>query len=230
MKKTSKHSFIGLAAVTSFLCLASFAVRAQFQGVPVNPVANPGGAQPIARPANAGVSSGEIRITNLIDIRKEYLQSLQQLGNRSGGKQKKWGVFEATFDTAKEWTDEMSVTFFVMLLNDKPAVGEKPMSLYTATFEYDDVKMGRDHKVGVVLPPGPTERYGKPIGFAVQISIGGRPAGESGSAEGTLRQTEKWWTKPEVLNHQNVQKRTGLIERTKSVFALVDTDSYEIAK
>ncbi|MCL1910262.1 MAG: hypothetical protein FWG05_04935 [Kiritimatiellaeota bacterium] len=232
--KTPKSTFsAGLAVGTALLCLAGIFAHAQFGGGPATTTITPPGARPGAGAANV---DGMIRVSNngLTDLGKDFAQRAPNVGNRSGGRAKTWGVFDVTFDTAPEWIDDMSITYFLMLENDKAKQGEKRMSLFTATFEYADIPggaMGRDHKAGVVLPPNTLLRYGKPIGFAVQFSVGGQSAGDGyGTATGSLRGQDKWWINNNVIGSEAVQKRTGLIERSKSVFSVADPDSYEVAK
>ena len=226
MSKARLPIVAGLVSGAVLVCIAAFVAHAQLN---VTQIRQPGVAPAAGGGGAANAAAGQFKITNITrpDLR-DATQRAQSLGNRSGSKQKLWGVFDVTFDASANWTDEISITYFVMLQNDRPGPNEKPMTLFTATYNYADVKGGRDNKAGVVLAPNTLERYGKPLGFAVQIIAGGGVADEKGL--GNLPSKDKWWTDNTVLNHQNVQRRDGLVERSKSVFALVDTDSYEIAK
>lgn len=172
-----------------------------------------------------------LRIRKLTDLNKEYRQRASTLGTRSV-KPRDWGVFDVTFDTAPEWIDELTVTFTIMLHNDKAKQGEKPMSLMTLTVMYSDIAQGRDRKAGVVISPPALERYGSPIGFSAQIFVAGQLAAEEGVVTGALRkQPEMWWKNPQIVDSPNVQKRDGyMVERSKSVFNLVDIDAYEAGK
>ena len=219
MKSIPQSLSTGIAASAVSLCLAISAF-AQFNALTV--------PTPAAVVPTGAAASAE----NIINIRsltepKDASQRATPLGNRSG-RQKQWGVFDVTFDTAPEWLDEITITYTVLLNNPKAKPGEKQMSLYTFTADYADVAMGREHKAGVVLPPAALLRYGAPIGFAVKISVGGRTV-ERGTPD-KIGNIAKWWSDPAVTSHQNVQKREGLMERGKSPFALVDIDSYEVAK
>jgi hypothetical protein len=223
MKSSHNSLFTGLAIGAAFVCFAqSASAQAGLQVTPPSGIV-PGAAAGGAAPAIENM----IRIRSLTDL-KDIPQRVTPLGNRSG-KQKYWGVFDAVFDTTPDWLDEVTVTYTVILQNPRPKQGEKPMSLYTLTVDYADVASGRDHKVGAVLPPAALLRYGAPIGFAAQFSIGGRPAGELG-VPNVLNGAQKWWSNSAVLNSPQVQKRDGLMERGKSPFALVDIDNYEVAK
>ena len=183
--------------------------------------------QPIAQGAEI------LRIKSVTDLGREYQQRAIGLGAKSP-KSKTWGVFDVVFDTAPLWIDELTVTYSVMLSNDKVQQGEKPMSLMKLTVEYADIAQGRDHRAGVVVPAVALERYGKPIGFAVQIFVGGNPVAEAGVVDGFLKDPkvrERWWANSAVTDSPAVQKRDGyLVERSKSVFSLVDIDSYEAGR
>jgi len=183
------------------------------------------GNQPGTQPA-----SEILRIRKMTDLNRDYRQRAIQLGNRSG-RPRDWGVFDVSFDVGPEWVDEMTIIYTVMLQNDKAKPGEKALSLMTVTAMYSDVEQGRDRKAGVVVSPSALDRYGSPIGFAVQIFVAGQLAAEQGIGKGLLGNQQDWWKKPEIIDSQLVQKRDGyLVERSKSVFNLVDLDAYEAGK
>ena len=102
------------------------------------------------------------------------------------------------------------------------------MSFFTLTLSYSDIARGRDHKVGAVLQPAALLRYGKPIGVAAKISVGGKEVDAKADGEGLLKGAEKWWENPKIVDSPKVQKRDGyLIDRMKSPFQLQDNDNYE---
>ena len=208
---------------TAFVFLALLA----FAGV-VALVPGPAFSQavPVAAPQRA---DAVMRIRSLTELGRNCLQRAPNVGLKST-KVRNWGVFDVVFDTAPEWIDEMSVTFTVMVQNPKPKDGERPFSLYQVTSIYKDVAMGRDHKVGAVLIPEGMERYGEPVGFAAQFHIGGVVVAEMGNGIGYLKGVDKWWANPQVVDSPTVQKREGyLLERSKTVFAMVEVDSYEVS-
>ena len=148
----------------------------------------------------------------------------------AGTRNKHWGVLDVTFTTVPEWVDDMSVTFYVMLQNPKadPKKGEKPMSFFTLTLSYSDIARGKDHKVGAVLQPAALLRYGKAIGLAAKISVGGKEVATIADGDGRLKTAEKWWEDPKIVDAPVVQRRDGyLIDRMKSPFQLQDNDNYE---
>lgn len=171
-----------------------------------------------------------VRIKKLSALDRDCRQNSVGLGGKSA-KAKVWGVFNVTFDTAPEWIDALSITYTVMLQNDKAKAGEKLFSLMQVTSIYPDLAMGRDHQAGAILVPAGFERYGRPIGFAVQMFVDGNLVAEEGLGEGSLKGVPKWWLNPTVMESPKMQKLNGyLVERSKSVFALVDLDSYEVSR
>ncbi len=171
-----------------------------------------------------------LRIKSVTDLGREYQQRAIGMGAKTA-RPKTWGVFDVVFDTAPLWINELTITYSLMLFNDKANQGEKALSLMKLTVEYRDIAQGREHRAGVVLPAVALERYGKPIGFAAQLFIGGNLVAESGVVDGSLRGQERWWANPIVIDNPLVEKRDGyLVERSKSVFSLVDIDSYEAGR
>lgn len=174
--------------------------------------------------------TGVVRIKTVTQLGRDMLQRAAGFGGKSA-KAKSWGVLDVDFDTAPEWIDELTITYTVMLHNEKAAQGEKPISFFQVTSIYTDIARGRDHKAGAVLVPVALERFGRPIGFAVQMFVEGNLVAEFGVGEGILSAQEKWWQNPVITASPNVQKREGyLLERSKSAFSLVDIDSYEASR
>ena len=102
------------------------------------------------------------------------------------------------------------------------------MSFFTLTLSYSDIARGKDHKVGAVLLPAALLRFGRPMGVAAKISVGGKEVATKDDGEGPLKGAEKWWENPKIVDSPKVQKRDGyLIDRMKSPFQLQDNDNYE---
>ncbi|NLB68288.1 MAG: hypothetical protein GX804_01170 [Lentisphaerae bacterium] len=188
-----------------------------------------------AQAAASQSSSQVLRIKNITKLGRDTLQRAPTIGSRSP-RAKDWGVIDVEFDTAAEWLDEVSVTFTVMTFNPKVNVrdGEKPMSLFSTTSSFKNISAGRGHKAGVVLLPSTLERYGPVVGIGVQFYLGGQIIAEEGIGDASVfkdqAQRAAWWKISEITDSPNVQKREGfLLERTKTIFALVDPDSYEVS-
>lgn len=189
-------------------------------------------AQQPAAPGPAGTNPGELKITKLTDF-NDYKQKAKNIEGKTSQRSRIWGVFDVTFQTTPAWIDSMTVTFTIMLDNPKADAkkGEKRLSLLQTTVEYGDVAQDREHKAGAVLLPAALLRYGDPIGFAVSFSVGGQEVASQGVAKGALSQQKEWWKNPQILDNQNVQRRSGyLVDRMKSPFQLVDPDDYEMSR
>ena len=175
----------------------------------------------------AGSNPGELVVTQITPVRNLEQKSPAVV---NGTRNKRWGVLDVTFTTTPEWVDDMTVTFYVMLHNPKAdeKKGEKPMSFFTLTLSYSDIARGKDHKVGAMLLPAALLRFGRPMGVAAKISVGGQEVATKDDAEGPLKGAEKWWENPKIVDSPKVQKRDGyLIDRMKSPFQLQDNDNYE---
>ena len=102
---------------------------------------------------------------------------------------------------------------------------------YYAVVEYADIEQGRDHRAGAVLKPAALKRFGKVIGFAAEISVGGRVVAAESQTDGPLRGQEEWWANPKIMEGANVARRDGyLLDRMKTPFQLVDIDTYEVSR
>jgi hypothetical protein len=188
------------------------------------------GAQQKGGPA--GTNPNEFKIVKLSDLKHDSRQKLRAMSGTSA-KAKEWGVFDVTFATAPEWIDGLVATFTVVLDNPKAdeKKGERRISIFQTSAEYPDVAKGNDHKVGVVLPPTAFLRYGDPIGFAVQFTVGGQEIAAQGQGDGLLKGRDAWWGDSRILDAPIVQRREGyLFDRMKSPFQLVDIDSYEVSR
>ena len=139
-----------------------------------------------------------------------------------------WAVFEATYDTVPEWLDEVVVTYYLMS-EHRAADGKREFSFFQTTVRYADVARG-EHTACVVLPPAALLRYGDQfIGFAAEFSVAGTLQDAKSEVTAALPQPE-WWKKPEVTESKSVVRRDGLVDRSKTPFALINIDDYEAVK
>lgn len=182
-------------------------------------------AQQVARPP---VNLKEITSLNDYEVDTPAFAHLN-------GKKKKWGVFSATFDALPKWTTELSVTYYVFFEREEQLVeGDKRYAFVSMTCNYSDIDQGRDRKVGVVVAPNALKRLGKPLGFCVQMSVGDKVVAIKSEEVGILKRYPKWWENPQVIDpslNKNLDRPSGqLQDRSKTVFAYVDMDSYEESK
>ncbi|MEI7947786.1 MAG: hypothetical protein WCJ02_13885 [bacterium] len=140
---------------------------------------------------------------------------------------REWALFEIHYATAAKWMDELSFTYYVMT-KGKDEEGKEAYSFYTLTLRYVNIPKG-DHMSSVALPPSMVERYGEPISLALEI------VGKDGTVLASQSEsiipfpTKEWWKDPNVLDRPQVSRRTGgLLDRSKTPFALINADDYEV--
>jgi hypothetical protein len=82
-----------------------------------------------------------------------------------------------------------------------------------------------------VLPPAAVARYGDQfVAFAVEFSgADGALLAVQSELSGVQLQPE-WWKKTDVTESKSVMKRDDLVDRSKTPFALVNPDDYEVVK
>lgn len=158
-------------------------------------------------------------------------------------KPRQWIVPELEYQTAADWQDELTVAWHILLdsknakQRDKPSKDKDPVSrysYYTATVRYMNIPKGA-HGASVVLPPSVLERYGEPAVISVRITnkegdiLDGQDEGAS-----NLKMPENWWENDGVFSAKDkndvplITRRQGLVDRSKTIFALVNPDDYEM--
>ncbi len=182
-------------------------------------------------PAADQAATDAIRIRRMprLNNRTDWVQRTPVFTGTAARRPRDWGVFEVAFDSSPEWIDELAVTFHLMMQSADPRE-ERPFSLYRVTSRYIDVAQGRGRLVSAVLLPSALLRHGRPIGLAVEFSIGGQVvAHEATATEAFLR--DRWWENPQVVDSPRTVQREGyLLERAKTPFALVNIDDNEVSK
>jgi hypothetical protein len=140
---------------------------------------------------------------------------------------REWALFEIQYATAAKWMDELSFTYHVMT-KGKDEEGKEAYSYYTLTLRYVNIPKG-DHMSSVALPPSMVERYGEPISLALEI-VGKDGTILASQSESIIAfPTKEWWKDPNVLDKPQVSRRTGgLLDRSKTPFALINADDYEV--
>jgi hypothetical protein len=131
-----------------------------------------------------------------------------------------WLMVRAEYKTAKDWTDEVTVTFYVVLegdAEDLPA-GSNTKNMFTGTVTYMNVRQG-DHESTMFLDPNTFERYGDVIAVAAVVNLDGRPAGELTDPSTTV----KWWERQSPLP-------IPLLNRSESPWALIEIEKHDTIK
>ena len=205
----------------------------------------------------AAVAQGKdarVLITRKAQVRSASLLSAPSAnGNTNLGKvfkkPRQWIVPELEYQTAADWQDELMFTWHILLdakaaqQPDKPSKDQEPVarySYYTVAVRYVNIPKG-SHAASVVLPPSVLERFGEPAAIAVVITNkeGDILDGQNEGAETVVgkKLAEKWWENADqVLSAKDakgtplIARRQGLLDRSKTIFALVNPDDYEMVQ
>lgn len=230
--------------IVSFMVIAAFAAEAQSNR---RTTARRGA---IGADGGAAVAKGKdakVVITRKAQLGAVCLQSAPTANGttnmRVSRKPRQWIVPELEYQTAADWQDELTVTWHILLdsktakQRDKPAKDKEAVSrysYYTASARFMNIPKGA-HGASCVLPPSVLERYGEPVVISVRIT---NKDGDilDGQDEGAanLKMPENWWESDAVFSAKDksdtllITRRQGLVDRSKSIFALVNPDDYEM--
>ena len=205
----------------------------------------------------AAVAQGKdarVQITRKAQIRSASLLSAPSANGTTNlgkvfKKPRQWIVPELEYQTAADWQDELMFTWHILLdaktakQPDKPSKDKEPVarySYYTVAVRYVNIPKG-SHAASVVLPPSVLERFGEPAAIAVVITNkeGDILEGQNEGAETVVgkKLAEKWWENADqVMSAKDgkgtplIARRQGLQDRSKTIFALVNPDDYEMVQ
>lgn len=110
----------------------------------------------------------------------------------------------------------------------KDEEGKDGFSYYTLTLRYIDIPKG-EHMSCVALPPSQVERHGEPVAVALEITSKEGKILDSNAAS-VIPLPEKWWKESKVLDNSALKRRTGILDRSKTPFALINADDYEVVQ
>ncbi len=157
----------------------------------------------------------------------EFTFNVQNTMPRITRKPREWALFEVKYESDAKWTDELVFNYHVMT-KGKNDEGKDAFSYYSLTIRYIDVPKG-EHMSCVALPPSLVERYGEPVTVALEIT-GKDGAVMDAKAESIIPLPKEWWKDSKVLDNPSVTRRNGLVDRSKTPFALINTDDYEVVQ
>jgi hypothetical protein len=162
---------------------------------------------------------------------------------RTYSKPRKWIVLEAKYTTFAKWQDQLTFTWHV-LLDTKTATAKDrtdiiaPYSYYTASVTYQNIPQG-SHTASVCLPPSHLERFGEPraVGLVIkdgeEILAAGCESQIAGIQTHPKEMSKAFWNIPDIMNKKNsrgepvITQRQGLLDRSKTIWALVNPNDYE---
>lgn len=194
------------------------------------------GAAGQPRGGAAAEKADSVKITRLAPPGKtsmvrtpEFNFSVQNTMPKVTRKPREWALFEVKYETSAKWMDELKFDYHVMT-KGKNEEGKDAFSYYTASLRYVDIPKG-EHMSCVAIPPSLVERYGEPVAVALEITgKDGTLLASDSPAGGPVNLPKEWWKNSQVLDNPNVTRRNGLIDRSKTPFALINSDDYEVVQ
>jgi len=146
---------------------------------------------------------------------------------RTGGASAEWARILVEYESYPEWIDELTFRYTVMALKEDRD-GNR-YSVYKLSVRYIDIDEDRDHKSTVFLHPNAVRRYGDIVAVAVEVVHEGNVIARL--SEEDVKLPEDWWQNSSVLESDKVTVRDGyLLDRSKSPFALINIDEYEVIR
>ena len=155
-------------------------------------------------------------------------------------KPRKWIVIETKYTTYAKFLDQLTFNWHV-LLDTKSAkenkgnkMGLPPYSYFNTTVTYFNIPQG-SHAACVCLPPSYLELYGEPkaIGFTISNQNGDVLAGDTVSEVKGIKAGTQFWEDQKIMGANGpdgkplVERRQGLVDRSKTIWALVNPNDYE---
>jgi hypothetical protein len=167
--------------------------------------------------------AAEVRIRDLPKMGRaslvrspEYQHNVRRTAGSS--RRREWALLEVGYETAPEWIDELSFTFFVMTQD-----AQRQFNFFEVSVTYVDIERG-SHVACVVLPPAAVARFGEPTAFGVEIMAGGERV-----AVKSVGAPDEWWKL--IGDKPNITRRPGyLVDRSKTPFAWAFMDDYEAVR
>ena len=160
-------------------------------------------------------------------------------------KPRSWIVLEAKYTTYAKWQDQLTFTWHV-LLETKSATENKgnkeglaPYSYFSTSTTYQNIPQG-SHAASVCLHPSYLERFGEPkaVGLVITNAKGETLNGDCESEIKGIPTHPKtielaFWNDQKIMNAQTsdgkpmIERRQGLMDRSKTIWALVNPNDYE---
>lgn len=154
-------------------------------------------------------------------------------------KPRKWIVIETKYTTYAKFLDQLTFNWHVLLEtksakeNKGNKMGLAPYSYFNTTTTYFNIPQG-SHAACVCLPPSYLELYGEPkaIGFTISNQNGDVLGGGTVSEVKGIKNDSQFWEDQNVMNAQvgdkpMIERRQGLVDRSKTIWALVNPNDYE---
>lgn len=155
-------------------------------------------------------------------------------------KPRRWIVIETKYTTFAKFLDQLTFNWHVLLEtksakeNKGNKMGLAPYSYFNTTVTYFNIPQG-SHAACVCLPPSYLELYGEPkaIGFTISNQNGDILGGGSVSEVKGIPSDTKFWDDQKIMGANGadgkpmIERRQGLMDRSKTIWALVNPNDYE---
>ena len=155
-------------------------------------------------------------------------------------KPRRWIVIETKYTTFAKFLDQLTFNWHVLLEtksakeNKGNKMGLAPYSYFNTTVTYFNIPQG-SHAACVCLPPSYLELYGEPkaIGFTISNQNGDILGGGTVSEVAGIKNDSKFWDDQNIMNATGkdgkpmIERRQGLVDRSKTIWALVNPNDYE---
>jgi len=154
-----------------------------------------------------------------------------------------WIVLETEYQTMVKTMEQLTFTWHV-LLDSKTATNKDkdaqkklaPYSYFTQTVTYHNIPKGQ-HAASVCLHPSYLECYGEPkaVGLVVTNQNGEELICDTLSEVKGIAKGSKFWDDSKIMGATNengpmIERRQGLLDRSKTIWALVNPDDYELVQ
>ena len=155
-------------------------------------------------------------------------------------KPRRWIVIETKYTTFAKFLDQLTFNWHVLLEtksakeNKGNRMGLAPYSYFNTTVTYYNIPQG-SHAACVCLPPSYLELYGEPkaIGFTISNQNGDILGGGTVSEVKGISADTKFWDDQKIMGANGadgkpmIERRQGLVDRSKTNWALVNPNDYE---
>ena len=154
-------------------------------------------------------------------------------------KPRQWIVIETKYSTSAKFVDQLTFNWHVVLdtksakENKGNRMGLALFSYFNTSVTYFNIPQG-SHAACVCLPPSYLELYGEPkaIGIEIVNANGEVVGGDTVSTIVPIKAHTKFWEMDnfkEAMGGEkpNIERRQGLVDRSKTIWALVNPNDYE---
>jgi hypothetical protein len=161
-------------------------------------------------------AGNQVKIRKIVPSSKIPTPEYKLLTGQVMSQTRNWFQVVVDYDTAPEWMDDLTFTYYIMCENK---TGATKFTLFRGDVTYVNVQKGK-HKSDMYLHPSTIARFGVVQGVGVVISSQGRVLAME-SLPATL--SPRWW-------EQKTPQDGYVLNRMQTPFAMIYFDDYEAIK